>query len=94
MSHCLPAAPPDTAGRALTLLPPHHHQVGLGASGSFNLSAHWEAGLRGSAPSTSPGVYSYDLQGVAHMLQVHPLVESVRPGLGAIQGGCCSMAGC
>lgn len=67
--------------------------MGLGASGSFNLSAHWEAGLHGSAPSISPAAYSYDLQGVAHMLQVHPLVESVRPGLGAIQGGCGTAAG-
>jgi hypothetical protein len=65
-------------------------QVGLGVAGGLNVSAHWEAQLGGSAPAVQPSAYSYDLEGRAYMLQVHPLVEAVRPSSGAIQGGCCS----
>ena len=45
-------------------------QVTLGVAGSWNLSAHWEAGLRGSSPAVLPTAYSYDLQGGPYMLQV------------------------
>jgi hypothetical protein len=62
-------------------------QVGLGVAGSLNVSAHWEAQLGGSSPVVLPTAYSYDLEGRAYMLQVHPIVERVSPGSGAIQGG-------
>lgn len=39
-------------------------------AGSWNLSAHWEAGLQGSSPTVLPTAYSYDLQGGPYMLQV------------------------
>jgi hypothetical protein len=56
-------------------------------AGNLNLTAHFEAGLAGTAGDVMPSAYTIDpATGAAYMFQLHPLVEEVAPAAGALQG--------
>ncbi len=57
------------------------------AAGNLNLTAHFEAGLGGTTGDVLPSAYTVDwATGALYMFQLHPLVESVAPAAGALQG--------
>jgi hypothetical protein len=57
------------------------------AAGNLNLTAHFEAGLGGTTGDVLPSAYTVDpATGASYMFQLHPLVESVAPAAGALQG--------
>ncbi len=58
-----------------------------GVPGNLNLTAHFQAGLGGTTGDVLPSAYTIDwATGASYMFQLHPLVESVAPAAGALQG--------
>ncbi|EFJ47176.1 hypothetical protein VOLCADRAFT_92353 [Volvox carteri f. nagariensis] len=62
-------------------------QPALGTAAKLNATIHFEASMRGGAPTALPSSFLYDVDSVPYQFQLYPEVTGVSPATGSNAGG-------
>ncbi|EFJ47178.1 hypothetical protein VOLCADRAFT_92358 [Volvox carteri f. nagariensis] len=62
-------------------------QPALGKAASLNATIHFEASMRGGAPTALPSSFLYNVDSVPYQFQLYPEVTGVSPATGSNAGG-------